>query len=95
MNEKIESLKKTVDELTEKEKEELVDYLEETRELQRSQHVKFVEQDMDSKKLKIKFKRLATVWSDETRIRTFATIKILEALENLGKSLDKDKESFK
>jgi len=44
---------------------------------------KMVRFNLDSNHLKQEFRRLSSVWSGESRIRTFATIKILEKLERI------------
>jgi hypothetical protein len=71
-------LKSKIKKMDDETKEELRDYLSNLLE---SGCKKIATENWGSKELKKEFSALASVWSDESRLRTWATIKILEALE--------------
>ena len=47
----------------------------------------FANRDFGSNKLKEEFKHLSSVWSTESRIMTWAIIKLLEEVEKIRKSV--------
>ena len=83
------SLKNIVEKLSDEERDELYDYLEETEKEMTCR--KMAKVGFGSKELRDEFKKLKSVWSDESRIRTYATIQILDMLEQIKRFQNGDK----
>jgi len=89
---KIEKIRKELARLDEDNLNEITEYV---CKLGESNCLKMVKGKYDSKDLKKDFAKLESVWSAESRLRTFATIKTLENLENIRKQLQTLNEEIK
>jgi hypothetical protein len=86
----LEKLKTNLGELEKSELEEIQEYIIDLRDLDSKQ---IASKNYGSKELKEEFRKLDSVWSSESQLRTWATIKILEQLEKLN--LNQNTETLK